>query len=326
VYKKDIYYEILKEVEPYYDNLNLFNFLAISVIFMYRVINEGEIELIYFSLLVSVVGFIMYIFKYRIDIINKLMISIILLLIFVFRSFILNGFIGSGFLSVLLLITISIIFFSEKRSLIVIAITLVVYLFISVLVNYDIVDSSAHIVSIKDYKREWYLQAFTIIVAALTIFLSMKSVKRKLIKTHNQLKKDHIKLSEQSVVLLNQKEELKELAYYDRVMNIFNNYYLTEVLPKKLTNLKDQILIGIIDITNLRIINSIYNQIVINEHLKNVVDIFVELLPKNAYIGRYSSDIRILYNELLHHLKIQNVESIRESNMKIVNYLVKVNM
>jgi len=152
---------------------------------MYRVINEGEIELIYFSLLVSVVGFIMYIFKYRIDIINKLMISIILLLIFVFRSFILNGFIGSGFLSVLLLITISIIFFSEKRSLIVIAITLVVYLFISVLVNYDIVDSSAHIVSIKDYKREWYLQAFTIIVAALTIFLSMKSVKRKLIKTHN---------------------------------------------------------------------------------------------------------------------------------------------
>jgi len=39
-----------------------------------------------------------------------------------------------------------------------------------------------------------------------------------------------------------------------------------------------------------------------------------------------SSDIRILYNELLHHLKIQNVESIRESNMKIVNYLVKVNM
>ena len=288
--KSSVFYKILKNVEPYYNIVNLLLSSSLLLLSFFYFVNQSKIEFAFFAVLIGFVGIVIFVLKNKIDITNKLMITIASLFLFVVRSFLMNGFIGSGFLGIALLITICIIFFSSKRSLLLVSLAIIIYSIMAILVNFDLIDVTHHMRSINEYKSEWYAQLVTLLIFSSIVYISIQSIKIVLVRTLKELETKNSTLIKQSKEVLKQKEQLRKLAYFDQATMIYNNYYLTEILPYELTHYGSEVFVAIIDITELKVINSIYAFHEVEQYLKDVVDIFKKKLPAQGILGRYSSD------------------------------------
>lgn len=95
--------------------------------------------------------------------------------------------------------------------------------------------------------------------------------------------------------LQNQQESLRNLAYYDQVVQIYNKQFLTnELIKENIVQESDYLIMVLIDISQLNVINAFYGMQQGELFFKNVVNVLIRHLPKDAIIGRMSSDELIL--------------------------------
>ncbi len=285
-----IFQKILKDIEPFYNIINIVLSASLLSLSVFYLLTRQKTGFVYFGIFAGFVGVILYVLRKKIAIRNKLTITLIFLILFVLRSFLSNGFIGSGFLGISLLITLSILFLSPKRSILLASLSIAIYMLIAVLINYGLVDITNHLISANDYKAEWYAQFVTLLICTTTVYISIHSIKKILFNSLGDLESNNSQLLTQSEELKVQREKLKKLAYFDTQTKLYNYYYLTEVLPLEIDCHNDDVFVSIIDVRELKLINSLYGSSKINEHLKVVFDTFNSNLPNDAFLGRYSSD------------------------------------
>lgn len=261
--------------------------------------SKTKVPLAILLLAIGGIGLLIFVFRHKISVEYKILLTCMNIFIFALQSLVNNGFIGSGIIVLALLVNIIIIFFSPKVSILLNFIIIIGFVILSVLVNLDFIDHAIHEISIQAYKSEWYAQIYTLVIFIIASYASIYTIKHLLIRYIQDYEKANRSLLRQKKALSSQQKSLEQLAFYDQLTHIYNKYYMMNVLPENKQILdSDQNIVLVLDIRELNVINSYYGMAQGEKFLQDVVKVLQDNKPQNSYLGRVSSDeIMIVFTE-----------------------------
>jgi EAL domain-containing protein (putative c-di-GMP-specific phosphodiesterase class I)/GGDEF domain-containing protein len=288
---KQIFSDILKRINPYYDVINLIISSLLLLVSAYYAINGIKLGLVLIATIFGVLGVVLFVLRKKIVIEKKLMVTLLLMLIIVLRSFVLNGFIGSGFLGIGVIFTVAFIFLPPSRSLPFAGVIIICYTSIAYMVNQGLINIDGHMKLMTEYKNEWYAQVVTLIGVVAITYLSISAIKKLAVTSLKEYEESNKQLMNQQALLEENQEELIRLAYYDQLTNVYNQYYLTEVLNNNpFYDGQKDVLVALVEIAQLKALNTYYGSKAVDELLVDVTNTFKSALMKHQVVGRLSSD------------------------------------
>lgn len=286
------YSSILKQLEPYYDKLNLFLTVMLLFLGLLMANRPGFLYAGLFDLGCSAIGVVILLKRKVWSLQSKMFITSILLILFALQSLIRGGFVGNGLLGLAMLIVIAMAFLKKRHGYILV-LTAVLMLWVLAFLSYiGIFDITKHSVERLHSPVDWFYQSIALSIFAWLCYLAIFTIKRMLIESLNQLQEKNRVLTTQTQLLENQSQLLAQKAYIDDLTGLHNRAFLLDQVATLPTNGdgNDHWLVATIDIVNFRLINANFGITGGDAFLTAVASVAKSLVPQNGYFARIGSN------------------------------------
>jgi len=268
--KKNYLDQVFHELEPKYNAINLTFVIVLYVMAITFVFRSGFMVTVIVDSVAAIIGTFIHIFRHRIRLQNKMLLTICVLFIFSTQSLIRGGFVGNGLIGLTLIIVISLTFLDRWAATTFSLLTVGLLLLLSVLAFIGLFD-----LKLLNFARyidplEWVFQTISLGLFALVTYFSIYSIRK---------------------MLLGSIEELSELAYKDQLTGLSNRNYFFERLPEdKASEINKTAIIAILDIINFRMINTFYGVEKGDQLLKSIARITTENKTEKLSLSRIGSN------------------------------------
>jgi len=278
---------ILKKIESTFNKLMPISAIvsAISAI----AVNFSAIPkayVIYDSLIAF--GFIaLYLFKNKVTIEKKIMFAILISLFMGMLSFIDGGFSSAGIILFLLGNILAVLFLSKRHSTIIAILTMVGFgaLWVWTYVN-------KMVVIVEHTSGLWIIQFVVMLLYLIFTQTAVYAVKGYLIDNIGELEKS--------------KAKSDQLAYYDQLTGLPNQIMFKQLINEKAVNIKDMGYIVFLNVKDIRLINTLYGEIVGDQVLKEVGQTLHKLKNNDEILARCKGNEFGLWVELDIEMSIEN--------------------
>jgi len=268
--KKNYLDQVFHELEPKYNIINLTFVIVLYVVAISFVFRSGFMVTVIVDSVAAIIGTIIHIFRHRIRLQNKMLLTISVLFVFSIQSLIRGGFVGNGLIGLALIIVISLTFLDRWAATTFILLTVGFLFLLAVLAVTGYFDLNLLNMARYTDPVEWVYQTISLALFATVTYFSIYSIRK---------------------MLLGSIEELSELAYKDQLTGLSNRNYFFERLPEdKASDINKQAIIAILDIVNFRMINTFYGVEKGDQLLKSIARISTENKTDQLSLSRIGSN------------------------------------
>ncbi|MBP2028880.1 diguanylate cyclase (GGDEF)-like protein [Acetoanaerobium pronyense] len=323
---EDLYYhKILAYLEPVYYRLLFLGMIASVTFFSYEYyIQRSFNDLSYIYIILAIGLFLSFYLRKKVPIKANIIYTLIFLITCSTLAIYLKG-LNNLSISIFVVSTLmGTLFLENKNSRLLIFYTIIL-IFVSGYFKYQGVHSeNTQIMATSSFY--WLRYGVGYVFLALSIILSVNGIKSYLIKLIESLNRKVSLLNQTKLELQIQNEEIKEnnkiifdLAYKDQVTRISNKNALSFIINKKISSKTPKGAFYLINIGDLKTINSILGEEAGDSFLKSIADGLVKYFKPYSIIGRSGAKEFVVFTEIL------DKEYFNDNIKKLKNHLLENN-
>lgn len=297
--KDDIFYQILKRLEPYFNKANLYFGIIFIIMGLLQLLRENFLIFTFYDILFGIVCLLLYANRSKIRLKIKMMIVSCFLLFFSILSLNVSGFQGNGIIALAMLIVYAMAFLPKFPAILLSSLSVLTVLSYGIAAYFGYFDLSRLDVKRLISPLDWMYQAVGLFVFAMLCYLSIFSIKRMLVDSIND------KASANA--------NLRVIAYTDTLTGLPNRVSLFETYQHRKPDMNQTTrMVVIIDVINFKLINVQHGFTVAEAYLKAIAIEGMDFLKRhnsNFTYSRIGDDEFAIVSE---HLTLQNLESFIE--------------
>lgn len=299
--KKRIQKQIIKNLEPWFDNANLLSavFSILMAFFIWKY-HENTLETLAFLLSgISCAG--VYFLRHKIIISHRAFIIIVNLFVLALIAFYLYGFTSSGFLYLSLALLIANIYLSTLLLIITITLTSLLIISFNFVIFSDYMNYDLEILNRINNTFDWKLESFIFLIITMLFAINFYAFRSLFSSLFAELE-----------------EEVKKTearAYIDPLTKLLNRDGFLHAIEDKLTITSEGTFL-LFDISDFKSINTLYGTDIGDEVLKTIGSVFQETKEPDTIIGRFGSNEFALYTSLTNIKEIEERFSIANQKVK----------
>ena len=288
--KRRILDNAYKQLEPSYHAINFILGIILfstGISFFFR---EGFLFTAIVDLTAAFASFLIHVFRHRIPLRNKMLLTVTMCQLFALQSLYRGGFIGNGLIALVIVVVLSIAFLEKKNAILNAVIATSILILMTIFQITGILDIHRYSSDRLYETVDWVYQSIAFMVFVLVAYHAIITIRELLIESIGKLERNMETLELQSKALEEHQKQLERLAYEDKLTGLYNRNYFFDIPTIYEEYYGKKVIVAVLDIKNFKLINAIYGTDKGDEFLIRIADYIKGLIREGMMISRVGSN------------------------------------